>query len=663
MTHLQACIIHTNIMEFHDSTTNHKGFIVPPVNPMQALRKIAMKYILNVLFLALFTLSMATGCFEEKKAGIDAKTDMALVKSALKKAERAHNPQTRIKHLRFAHDLAEQLPRWPNAEKVPEFLGKHGAAIKRIPNQVYELSLRSRDMESFKWAAERSNATDLLQYSELKRIWKMGKQWRDYYLSEYPEQTLSIFMSEAANDYSVRFLNQYLGDFKADGYRLEFPLENTEFFSRFCRFLADMIEQAIHKEDQERICFLIDHMPKRTSVSQIDLKTEETMRLLGDYVCYELKDEALACKMVELGYDMNRVDIEKAGFGSEFAKALAADLEHTVFHVLKLNEWHGVLSEREIRFLLFLPDPVLRLVDKRYIDQATEASIKDANNNEALRLVEIREEIEPFTLHGYDQLLAWSLQYKNRDVFNHVKSKCSQIDIYRVDLAQLGENWNLFRLHAPKIFRKIYRTMDTLPKKDGTTYGRIRGLLRSHCPEAALHVVKNHDLEGQWTEMTGGHTVLMDVCEGGNLKAAKYLVEEKGADVNAATKFIAAETTVFGRTRSKEGRLTPMFFAAKSGNSELVEYLASKGATIDARSNFGATPLMYAVSHNHLDVVETLIKLGVDVNLAMTGNLNPSDFEEEGMDAGENISNAYRRARKNGNEEMLAILKKAGAKP
>lgn len=603
-----------------------------------------------------------TGCSQDKQAGIDAKTDMALVKSALKKAERAHNPRTRIKHLRFAYDVAEQLPRWPNADKVPAFLEKHGAAIKRIPNQVYELSMHTRDMEAFKWAVERSNSADLLQYSELLRVWKMGKQWRDYYLSEYPDKTLSIFMSEAINDNSVRFFNQYIADFNRDNYRLEFPLEKTEFNARFCRFFSDRIKTTMEKGDTERIAFLIDHMPSRHTVSMIDFETEETMRKLGDYVCYELKDEALACRLVELGYDMNRIDIEKVGFSTDFTKVLAAHPVHAIYHVLKLNEWHGPLSEKEILFLLDLTDELLRSIHRLHVDEAIRVTIKKGDTTDAVRLIKIREALAPLTSDDYDRLFSWSLEYRNRAVFDYVKSKREDFNIYQYNLADLANDWQLFRLYAPKILSNIYVTMNKTPRRDGTTYGRIHDLVTTHHPKAVLYVVKNYDLQDEWVELTGGRTLLMDVCEGGNLEAAQYLVEHKGADVFAQTGYREVAVTLFGRSRAREGRLSAIFFAAKSGNSELIEYLASKWANVNTCSAFGATPLMFAVDSGQVDAVRTLLALGADVNVAMDENLAASpELVEAG--AYEDISTAYRRALKSDNKEILAVLKKAGVRP
>lgn len=604
------------------------------------------------------------GCSRRLEPGVDAKTDIAIVKSFLKKAKKTSNPKTQIKYFRLAYENAQQLEtNWPDAEAVPAFLKKYEEKLGRIPGEVSGLSMQTRDLDTFKWAVSHSAKVGT-QYEDLLKVWQMGKQWRDYFISEYPEITLSIFMSKAVDESNEKFFNQYIEMFKADDYRLVFPLEKTEFNARFCRFFAQMIATAMQKEDMERIVYLLGYMPTADSFTHIDQKTKRTMQALGDYVCHELKDEALACQLVALGYDMNRVDVSKAGFGQDFAEALMADLEHAVTHVLKLNEWHGPLSIKETRFLLILPDSALRLVHKQHIDEAIETSIRNKdvkNTRNALRLIKFREDIQPLTLHDYDQLLGWSLEYKNRDVFDYVQKKCTQIDIYRIDLADLAGNENLFRLHAPKVLKKIYKTMDRKPKADGTTLGRIDDLLISHNPEPVLYVVKKYDFEDEWMEVTTeGRTLLMAVCEGGNLEAAKYLIESKGADIHAQTSFFESTTSLFGRARVQEGKLSPIFFAAKSGNSELITYLASKGASVNSKSGLGATPLMHAVSENQLEATKTLISLGAQVNATMS-SMNPSDLASEG--GYQAIATAYRRALQTGNKEILNLLIKAGAKP
>lgn len=61
---------------------------------------------------------------------------------------------------------------------------------------------------------------------------------------------------------------------------------------------------------------------------------------------------------------------------------------------------------------------------------------------------------------------------------------------------------------------------------------------------------------------------------------------------------------------------TPLFHAARKGRLALVEFLADKGAEIDARDSMNATPLFWSTTHR--EIVEFLISRGADVN-ARTG--------------------------------------------
>jgi len=601
------------------------------------------------------------GCSEKPAGEPTAKSDLSAIKSAMKKARKSHNQQTRINYLRSAYENFQTLEsKWPGGEKIPAFRQKHGDKVRQIPRQVYALAMQTGDLDSFKWALARSVPLDT-RYAELLKFWKLGGDWRGFILSEDPE-ALSIFMDMAIKENSVKFFNQYADAFKATGYKVVFPLEKTEFNARFCRYIANKTDSAMRKNDTERLGFLIDHMPPLASVVHIDWKTEETMQALGPYACMGIKDESLACKLVGLGYDMARIDLAKTGFepGGPFFQALESHPEYAVVHVLKLNEWKGSLSPEEAAFAATLPAPALRLLHDLHLDEAIATSVKGADLENAVRLLQLREETRPPTRYDFDKLLGWALESGNTAVFNYVEERCKEIDIFSINLDQLAQSPKLFLRYAPQILAKIHPTMDKAPKSDGTTYGRLHTLIASHHPKAVLWVVRNYGLDG-WTEATDGRTLLMDVCQGGNLEAARYLVERKDADTHAQTGYIELTTTIFGRSNAREGRLTPMFFAAKSGNSKLIHYLAARGAAINARSAYGATPLMYAVDSNRLEAAKALIFHGANVNARMNENLTSRELIDIGNY--DEISTPYRRALKTGNQAMLQLLKEAGARP
>ena len=59
---------------------------------------------------------------------------------------------------------------------------------------------------------------------------------------------------------------------------------------------------------------------------------------------------------------------------------------------------------------------------------------------------------------------------------------------------------------------------------------------------------------------------------------------------------------------------TPLMFAAKSRNPETVSALVNAGADVNAKDNYGKTPLMYAAESGNLDAVNALVDAGADVN-------------------------------------------------
>ncbi|MDD2997546.1 MAG: ankyrin repeat domain-containing protein [Candidatus Riflebacteria bacterium] len=78
--------------------------------------------------------------------------------------------------------------------------------------------------------------------------------------------------------------------------------------------------------------------------------------------------------------------------------------------------------------------------------------------------------------------------------------------------------------------------------------------------------------------------------------------------------------------------------AAHNSNPKVIQTLVRLGANINARSQFGRTPLMFSIDNPNLKVVETLIQLGAEVNakdnegntalgLAAWCNNNPKFFE------------------------------------
>jgi ankyrin repeat protein len=123
-----------------------------------------------------------------------------------------------------------------------------------------------------------------------------------------------------------------------------------------------------------------------------------------------------------------------------------------------------------------------------------------------------------------------------------------------------------------------------------------------------------------------GDTALNFAALGGHLEIVKLLVEN-GAPVSVSTGW------------------SPLHYAAFENRPAVIKYLLSKDAKKDALAPNGFTPLMLAARNGHLDAAIVLLYADADVGIK-----GP---------AGETaLSIATAR---NNNEEMVRLLKRAGA--
>lgn len=60
---------------------------------------------------------------------------------------------------------------------------------------------------------------------------------------------------------------------------------------------------------------------------------------------------------------------------------------------------------------------------------------------------------------------------------------------------------------------------------------------------------------------------------------------------------------------------TPLFFAARAGQKEVVIYLLDHGAEVNATDNTGATPLHVAAENGHPQTIDTLLNRGASIDL------------------------------------------------
>jgi len=125
---------------------------------------------------------------------------------------------------------------------------------------------------------------------------------------------------------------------------------------------------------------------------------------------------------------------------------------------------------------------------------------------------------------------------------------------------------------------------------------------------------------------------LLNAATKGNYEFVKFLVNNKGADINA---------------KNDKGE-TPLICALKNGYFDIAKFLIEKGANVNAKENiWGVTPLMYAAAthlynSNCLNVIKLLIQKGANINAVNNQGQTALDYA--------------------GNDDIYRILRQYGAK-
>uniref|UniRef100_A0A6M2DG61 Putative myotrophin n=1 Tax=Xenopsylla cheopis TaxID=163159 RepID=A0A6M2DG61_XENCH len=89
---------------------------------------------------------------------------------------------------------------------------------------------------------------------------------------------------------------------------------------------------------------------------------------------------------------------------------------------------------------------------------------------------------------------------------------------------------------------------------------------------------------------------LVWAIKNGDLEQVKDIVENKNIDINLLI----------------DGR-PPLHYAADYGQTQVISYLLSKGANINAEDKYGITCLLAAIWEGHTDCVRILLNNGANV--------------------------------------------------
>eukprot|EP01118_Nematostelium_gracile_P004823 TRINITY_DN15753_c0_g1_i1.p1 TRINITY_DN15753_c0_g1~~TRINITY_DN15753_c0_g1_i1.p1 ORF type:complete len:131 (-),score=55.92 TRINITY_DN15753_c0_g1_i1:134-526(-) len=87
----------------------------------------------------------------------------------------------------------------------------------------------------------------------------------------------------------------------------------------------------------------------------------------------------------------------------------------------------------------------------------------------------------------------------------------------------------------------------------------------------------------------------------GDLKSVRDFVEREKFDVNMVEEGVS--------------KRTPLHWAADFGKVEVIQYLISKGAKVNAKDNYGITPLLAAVYESHTAAVKALLDAKADPSI------------------------------------------------
>ncbi|MCP4981490.1 MAG: hypothetical protein GY935_13460 [Gammaproteobacteria bacterium] len=141
---------------------------------------------------------------------------------------------------------------------------------------------------------------------------------------------------------------------------------------------------------------------------------------------------------------------------------------------------------------------------------------------------------------------------------------------------------------------------------------------RLHLPASAGDMDKvRTEIEGGRdvdSKDAAGQTALMYAAENGRIEVVKYLVS-KGADVDAIA--------------GGFGRGTALIYAASTNRLEVISYLIKSGADVNAVTKHNETALVWATAKGHLEAAKLLLENGADITIKNKKDQTAIDIARE----------------------------------
>ena len=113
------------------------------------------------------------------------------------------------------------------------------------------------------------------------------------------------------------------------------------------------------------------------------------------------------------------------------------------------------------------------------------------------------------------------------------------------------------------------------------------------------------------------------------MSAEDFAWAVRTGDLAGVREFVENRTFPANYVEPGINKRTPLHWAADYGKVDVIEYLLSKGANIEAKDNYGNTPLFAAIYEGHDAAVAALLAKGANKNAIGQNGKKPIEVAEK----------------------------------